>query len=72
MRNHRELGVKSRLDALPAKSTRAVPSSSRPKSSSQSTGYRIIVSNLQANVTQEDIKVLYTKKKYIVFFGLYK
>lgn len=26
-------------------------------SSSQSTGYRIVVSNLQANVTQEDIKV---------------
>ncbi|XP_011494593.1 PREDICTED: polymerase delta-interacting protein 3-like [Ceratosolen solmsi marchali] len=59
MRNHRELGVKSRLDALPAKSTRTVPSSSRPKSSSQSTGYRIIVSNLQANVTQEDIKELF-------------
>lgn len=59
IRNHRELGVKSRLDTLPSKSSRTVPSSSRPKSSSQSTGYRIIVSNLQANVTQEDIKELF-------------
>lgn len=58
LRNHRDVGVKSRLDSPPPKSSRTAPSSSRPKTSSQSTGYRIVVSNLQANVTQEDIKVL--------------
>lgn len=59
MRNHRELGVKSRLDSPPPKTSRAASSSSRPKSGSQSNGYRIVVSNLQANVTQEDIKELF-------------
>lgn len=61
-RSHREMGVKSRLDSVPAKS-RAMSALSRPKTSSsssaQSTGYRIVVSNLQANVTQEDIKELF-------------
>ncbi|XP_076755312.1 uncharacterized protein LOC143426071 [Xylocopa sonorina] len=61
-RSHRDVGVKSRLDSLPTKSrnmgvlSRSKTSSS---SSSQSTGYRIVVSNLQANVTQEDIKELF-------------
>ena len=62
-RSHREIGVKSRLDSVPNKSrimgvlSRSKTSSS--SSSSQSTGYRIVVSNLQANVTQEDIKELF-------------
>ena len=59
-RSHRDVGVKSRLDSVPNK-PRTMGVLSRPKtspsSSSQSTGYRIVVSNLQANVTQEDIKV---------------
>ncbi|XP_076384637.1 uncharacterized protein LOC117229397 isoform X4 [Megalopta genalis] len=61
-RSHRDIGVKSRLDSVPSKS-RTMGVLSRPKttssSSSQSTGYRIVVSNLQANVTQEDIKELF-------------
>ncbi|XP_031834298.1 uncharacterized protein LOC116427731 [Nomia melanderi] len=60
-RSHRDMGVKSRLDSVPSKS-RTMGVLSRPKtttSSSQSTGYRIVVSNLQANVTQEDIKELF-------------
>ncbi|KAG7209143.1 hypothetical protein KM043_015286 [Ampulex compressa] len=61
-RSHRDVGVKSRLDSVPSKS-RTMGVLSRPKtstsSSSQSTGYRIVVSNLQANVTQEDIKELF-------------
>ncbi|KYM76046.1 hypothetical protein ALC53_13531 [Atta colombica] len=59
-RNLREVGIKSRLDASGNK-TRTLSVLSRPKASSsssaQSNGYRIVVSNLQANVTQEDIKV---------------
>jgi len=59
-RNLREVGVKSRLDSSTNK-TRTMGVLSRPKASSsssaQSNGYRIVVSNLQANVTQEDIKV---------------
>nr|XP_012144331.1 PREDICTED: uncharacterized protein LOC100876206 isoform X2 [Megachile rotundata] len=62
-RSHRDIGVKSRLDSVPNKS-RSMGVLSRSKtstssSSSQSTGYRIVVSNLQANVTQEDIKELF-------------
>ena len=61
-RSHRDVGVKSRLDSVPNK-PRTMGVLSRPKtspsSSSQSTGYRIVVSNLQANVTQEDIKELF-------------
>lgn len=61
-RSHRDIGVKSRLDSVPSKS-RTMDVLSRSKtsssSSSQSTGYRIVVSNLQANVTQEDIKELF-------------
>jgi len=59
-RNLREIGIKSRLDSS-ANKTRTMGVLSRPKASSssstQSNGYRIVVSNLQANVTQEDIKV---------------
>ncbi|XP_012264492.1 uncharacterized protein LOC105690915 [Athalia rosae] len=62
VRGRREIGVKSRLDSLPSK-PRTMGILSRPKSSSNSTsattGYRIVVSNLQANVTQEDIKELF-------------
>lgn len=62
-RSLRDVGVKSRLDSSVNKS-RLMGALSRPKASSstqstQSTGYRIVVSNLQANVTQEDIKVQY-------------
>ncbi|XP_018314778.1 polymerase delta-interacting protein 3 isoform X1 [Mycetomoellerius zeteki] len=61
-RSLREVGIKSRLDASGNK-TRTMSVSSRPKASSsssaQSNGYRIVVSNLQANVTQEDIKELF-------------
>ncbi|XP_011646517.1 polymerase delta-interacting protein 3-like [Pogonomyrmex barbatus] len=61
-RNLREVGVKSRLDSS-ANKTRTMGVLSRPKTSStsstQSNGYRIVVSNLQANVTQEDIKELF-------------
>ncbi|KAL0125690.1 hypothetical protein PUN28_004633 [Cardiocondyla obscurior] len=61
-RNLREIGVKSRLDSSTDK-TRTMGVLSRPKTSSassaQSNGYRIVVSNLQANVTQEDIKELF-------------
>ncbi|XP_011051382.1 PREDICTED: uncharacterized protein LOC105144274 isoform X1 [Acromyrmex echinatior] len=61
-RNLREVGIKSRLDASGNK-TRTLNVLSRPKASSsssaQSNGYRIVVSNLQANVTQEDIKELF-------------
>lgn len=57
--------MKSRLDSVPSKS-RTMDVLSRSKtsssSSSQSTGYRIVVSNLQANVTQEDIKVKWCNK----------
>lgn len=59
-RSHRDIGVKSRLDSVPSKSRNigVLPrSKTSSTSSSQSTGYRIVVSNLQANVTQEDIKV---------------
>lgn len=58
-RNLRDMGIKSRLESSANKS-RTISALSRPKvtsSSTQSTGYRIVVSNLQANVTQEDIKV---------------
>jgi hypothetical protein len=59
-RSLRDVGIKSRLDSSTSKS-RPMGVLSRPKASSssstQSTGYRIVVSNLQANVTQEDIKV---------------
>ncbi|XP_043274069.1 uncharacterized protein [Venturia canescens] len=62
-RSHREIGVKSRLDGMTSKQQRPMESMGRPKtsstSSSHSTGYRIVVSNLQANVTQEDIKELF-------------
>ncbi|CAK9834591.1 Polymerase delta-interacting protein 3 [Anthophora retusa] len=61
-RSHRDVGVKSRLDSVSNKSrTMGVLSRSKTSasSSSQSTGYRIVVSNLQANVTQEDIKELF-------------
>ncbi|XP_032667808.1 nucleolin 2-like [Odontomachus brunneus] len=61
-RSLRDVGIKSRLDSSPNKS-RTMGVMSRPKASSssstQSTGYRIVVSNLQANVTQEDIKELF-------------
>ena len=62
-RSLRDVGVKSRLDSSVNKS-RLMGALSRPKASSstsstQSTGYRIVVSNLQANVTQEDIKELF-------------
>ncbi|XP_011155148.1 uncharacterized protein LOC105192600 isoform X2 [Harpegnathos saltator] len=61
-RSLREVGIKSRLDSSPNK-PRTMGVLSRPKASSssstQSTGYRIVVSNLQANVTQEDIKELF-------------
>lgn len=59
-RSLRDVGIKSRLDSSPNK-PRTMGVLSRPKASTslstQSTGYRIVVSNLQANVTQEDIKV---------------
>ncbi|XP_071574313.1 uncharacterized protein [Temnothorax nylanderi] len=62
-RNLREVGVKSRLDSSSPNKTRTMGVLSRPKASSsssaQSNGYRIVVSNLQANVTQEDIKELF-------------
>ncbi|XP_012281191.1 polymerase delta-interacting protein 3 [Orussus abietinus] len=66
-RESRDVGVKSRLDSMPSKprlmsSERPMGPIARPKSSSSSstsTGYRIVVSNLQANVTQEDIKELF-------------
>ncbi|XP_076627452.1 uncharacterized protein LOC143344836 [Colletes latitarsis] len=61
-RSHRDVGVKSRLDSVPTKSrTMSVLSRSKTSTSSlsPSTGYRIVVSNLQANVTQEDIKELF-------------
>lgn len=59
MRNQRESGVKSRLDSAASKSRPTMSASSRPKSSNlQPAGFRIVVSNLQPNVTQEDIKVL--------------
>ncbi|KYN41361.1 hypothetical protein ALC56_04513 [Trachymyrmex septentrionalis] len=65
-RNLREVGIKSRLDASGNK-TRTLSVLSRPKASSsssaQSNGYRIVVSNLQANVTQEDIKNVEKKKE---------
>ncbi|XP_039313630.1 uncharacterized protein LOC105199247 isoform X2 [Solenopsis invicta] len=61
-RNLREVGVKSRLDSS-ANKPRTMGVLARPKASSsssiQSNGYRIVVSNLQANVTQEDIKELF-------------
>ncbi|XP_066598430.1 polymerase delta-interacting protein 3-like [Prorops nasuta] len=61
-RSQRDIGVKSRLDSMQNKS-RTMSMMSRPKqgvnTSLQSTGYRIVVSNLQANVTQEDIKELF-------------
>lgn len=61
-RSQRDMGVKSRLDSIPSKSW-TMDHLPRPKTSSssatQSTGYRIVVSNLQANVTQEDIKELF-------------
>ncbi|XP_034942092.1 polymerase delta-interacting protein 3-like [Chelonus insularis] len=64
-RSSRDVSVKSRLDSSLSKSQRSAdPVMSRPKttslsSSSQQSGYRIVVSNLQANVTQEDIKELF-------------
>ncbi|XP_014485829.1 PREDICTED: uncharacterized protein LOC106750193 isoform X2 [Dinoponera quadriceps] len=61
-RSLRDVGIKSRLDSSPNKS-RTMGVLSRPKTSSgssaQPAGYRIVVSNLQANVTQEDIKELF-------------
>ncbi|CAG5090926.1 Similar to POLDIP3: Polymerase delta-interacting protein 3 (Homo sapiens), partial [Cotesia congregata] len=53
-RSSRQPGVKSRLDSM--KSRQEMNSRSK---SSPTTGYRIVVSNLQANVTQEDIKELF-------------
>ncbi|XP_015110249.1 uncharacterized protein LOC107036656 [Diachasma alloeum] len=63
VRSHRDVGVKSRLEGSGTK-PRALGVLGRAKSSSsggssQPTGYRIVVSNLQANVTQEDIKELF-------------
>ncbi|XP_008548717.1 uncharacterized protein LOC103572087 isoform X1 [Microplitis demolitor] len=53
-RSSRQPGVKSRLDSnLKSKPVM------RTKTTSQTTGYRIVVSNLQAEVTQEDIKELF-------------
>ncbi|XP_014210353.1 uncharacterized protein LOC106640740 isoform X2 [Copidosoma floridanum] len=67
MRSHKgDVGVKSRLESHPSKASRLTVNSSRSKSSSQTPGYRIVVSNLQPNVTQEDIKVV------VVFFKLKK
>lgn len=60
-RTHRETGVKSRLDSSPAK-PRSMSMASHQKQgpmTTHTTGYRIVVSNLQANVTQEDIKELF-------------
>ncbi|KAJ8679560.1 hypothetical protein QAD02_015347 [Eretmocerus hayati] len=59
VRSQRDIGVRSRLDSPPSKSSRTLSSASRPRSSPQPTGYRIVVSNLQPNVTQEDIKELF-------------
>ncbi|XP_033229846.1 uncharacterized protein LOC117181363 [Belonocnema kinseyi] len=61
-RSHRgETGVKSRLDTAPLSKPRNMTMVTHQKSNSAShtTGYRIVVSNLQANVTQEDIKELF-------------
>ncbi|XP_017878739.1 polymerase delta-interacting protein 3-like isoform X2 [Ceratina calcarata] len=63
-RVHRDVGVKSRLDSMNTNKSRTMSTLPRPKTSSsssspQSSGYRIVVSNLQANVTQEDIKELF-------------
>lgn len=64
-RIHRDVGVKSRLDSMSTTKSRTMSTLPRPKTSSstssspQSSGYRIVVSNLQANVTQEDIKELF-------------
>lgn len=67
----RDVGIKSRLDSSPNKS-RTMGVLSRPKASSssstQSTGYRIVVSNLQANVTQEDIKVKCNRENFSFIF----
>lgn len=69
-RSLRDMGIKSRLESSANKS-RTISALSRPKvtssSSTQSTGYRIVVSNLQANVTQEDIKVQYTSTAGKIF-----
>ncbi|XP_058800306.1 polymerase delta-interacting protein 3-like [Phymastichus coffea] len=62
VKSHRDVGVRSRLQASPpppTKTSRSAPTATRLKTSSQSGGYRIVVSNLQSNVTQEDIKELF-------------
>jgi len=48
------------------------PKASSSTSSTQSTGYRIVVSNLQANVTQEDIKVQYNNLFFLIPRVCYK
>lgn len=53
-RSSRQPGVKSRLDSMKSR-----PEMNSRSKSSPTTGYRIVVSNLQANVTQEDIKELF-------------
>ncbi|KAH0561792.1 polymerase delta-interacting protein 3-like isoform X1 [Cotesia glomerata] len=53
-RSSRQPGVKSRLDSMKSR-----PEINSRSKSSSTTGYRIVVSNLQANVTQEDIKELF-------------
>lgn len=64
-RSARDIGLKTRLEGPQVKprSSSSVAGPLRLKSSSmsspQSTGYRIVVSNLQSNVTQEDIKVIF-------------
>lgn len=55
-RNHREVGIKARLDTSPVKS-RNTGMLQQKMITTHTTGYRIVVSNLQPNVTQEDIKV---------------
>lgn len=57
-RSHREVGIKARLDTSPVKS-RNSGMSQQKMITTHTTGYRIVVSNLQANVTQEDIKELF-------------
>ncbi|XP_051159912.1 polymerase delta-interacting protein 3-like [Leptopilina boulardi] len=57
-RNHREVGIKARLDTSPVKS-RNTGMLQQKMITTHTTGYRIVVSNLQPNVTQEDIKELF-------------
>ncbi|XP_043463272.1 polymerase delta-interacting protein 3-like [Leptopilina heterotoma] len=57
-RSHREVGIKARLDTSPVKS-RTIAAPQQKMITTHTTGYRIVVSNLQPNVTQEDIKELF-------------